>query len=67
MQLYRLITGPDDSSFCHRITDALNKGWQLSGDASVTTKPDGSVICAQAITKVVDGIDYDPEMKLSDY
>ena len=26
MQIYRLITGPDDNAFCHRVTAALNKG-----------------------------------------
>ncbi|MFN3501353.1 MAG: DUF1737 domain-containing protein, partial [Allorhizobium sp.] len=29
MKVYRFLTGPDDSSFCHRVTDALNKGWEL--------------------------------------
>ncbi len=67
MKLYRLITGLDDSAFCHRITDALNKGWELKGAPSVTCKPDGTVICAQAITKKVNGQDYKPDMKLSDY
>lgn len=67
MKLYRLITGMDDSAFCHRITAALNKGWELKGGPSVTTKPDGTVICAQAIVKKVNGVDYDPDMTLSDY
>lgn len=34
MIAYRLLTGPDDSSFCHKVTEALAKGWQLHGDPS---------------------------------
>lgn len=67
MKLYRLLTGIDDSAFCHKVTAALNKGWELKGPASVTTKPDGTTICAQAVIKKVNGVDYKPGMKLSDY
>ena len=28
--LYRMLTGPDDASFCHRVSEALSKGWQLT-------------------------------------
>ena len=28
MKVYRYITGKDDAAFCHRITDALNRGWE---------------------------------------
>lgn len=31
MKLYRFLSGPDDSSFCHKVTAALNKGWHLFG------------------------------------
>ncbi|WP_333631253.1 DUF1737 domain-containing protein, partial [Agrobacterium cavarae] len=34
MKVYRFITGPDDAKFCHRVTDALNKGWELAGSPS---------------------------------
>ena len=68
MILYRMLTGPDDSAFCHRVTAAINKGWQLSGAPTLTFDPlQGRVICGQAITKVVDGIDYRDDMKLSDF
>ena len=36
MQLYRLLTGPDDSTFCHKVTAALNKGWSLHGSPTYT-------------------------------
>lgn len=67
MKLYRLLTGVDDSAFCHKVTAALNQGWELKGAASVSTKPDGTVVCAQAVVKKVNGVDYDSSMKLSDY
>jgi hypothetical protein len=68
MQLYRMITGPDDSAFCHRITAALNKGWQLAGAPSLAFDPvQGRTICGQAIVKDVPGVDYQPEMKLSEW
>ncbi len=27
--LYRYLTGPDDASFCHRVSEALSRGWLL--------------------------------------
>ena len=36
MKLYRFLTGPDDASFCHKVTAALNKGWVLSGSPTYT-------------------------------
>ena len=47
---YRLLTGPDDRSFCDRVTEALNDGWQLYGSPSATF--DGKrVVCAQAVIR----------------
>lgn len=47
---YRLLTGPDDRSFCDRVTEALNNGWQLYGSPSATF--DGKrVVCAQAVIR----------------
>ena len=31
MKLYRFLSGPDDSSFCHKVSLALSKGWDLHG------------------------------------
>ena len=68
MKLYRFITGPDDSNFCHRVTDALNKGWELSGSPSFSFDAvRGLTLCGQAVTKDVEGMDYTPDMKLGDY
>ena len=49
MKVYRFITGPDESAFCHRVTAALNKGWSLHGSPSLTFDPvQGRAICGQA-------------------
>ncbi len=67
MKLYRLLTGQDDAAFCHRVTDALNKGWSLHGVPSLTFNAQtGQVIAGQAIVKEVEGKDYHPDMKLSE-
>ena len=66
--LYRFLTGPDDASFCHKVTEALSKGWSLYGGPSLTfDAAKGTALCGQAVTKDVSGIDYDPAMKLSDH
>jgi hypothetical protein len=68
MQIYRYLTGPDDAAFCHRVTAALNKGWQLYGAPTLTYDAEKKrVICGQAIFKEVEGEDYSPDMTLSDY
>lgn len=66
MQLYRFITGPDDATFCHRVSEALNKGWQLHGAPSLTYDTERrKVICGQAVVKQVADADYTPELDLS--
>lgn len=67
MKLYRLLTGPDDSAFCHKVTAALNKGWDLHGSPSYAFDAGTGVMrCSQAVIKQVDSRDYDPEMKLGE-
>lgn len=65
MQLYRYLTGPDDAAFCHRITAALNRGWQLHGSPTLTYDAEARrVICGQALVKQVSG-EYSPELDMS--
>ena len=67
MKLYRLLTGPDDSSFCHKVSLALSKGWELHGSPSYAfDAATGTMRCGQAVVKDVHGKDYDPEMKLGE-
>jgi hypothetical protein len=66
MQAYRYLTGKDDAAFCHRVTEALNEGWQLYGNPTLTfDQTKGEVICGQAITKEVRGKDYSADMDLA--
>ena len=66
MKLYRLITGADDSAFCHRVTQALNNGWELHGSPSISfDTATGAAICGQAVVKEAEG-DYSPDMKLGE-
>lgn len=47
---YRLITGPDDATFCQRVSEALELGYELYGSPSVTYNSDkNEVIAAQAV------------------
>jgi hypothetical protein len=67
VNLYRLLTGPDDASFCHRVTEALNKGWSLYGSPSLTYDPEKKqVVCAQAVIKEIFDKNYSPDTKLSE-
>ncbi|SFJ39249.1 DUF1737 domain-containing protein [Jannaschia pohangensis] len=62
--LYRLLTGEDDSAFCHKVSEALSKGWALHGSPSYAwDQRQGRMYCAQAVIKDVDAR-YDPSMKL---
>lgn len=63
MKLYRFLTGFDDAAFCKRVSEALNKGWELHGPPSLTfDSVQGRVICGQAVVKQVD-CDWTEEMK----
>jgi hypothetical protein len=45
---YRVLTGPDDRSFCERVSQALDEGYHLHGGPAVTF--DGArVVVAQAV------------------
>ena len=62
--IYRLLTEDDTSAFCHKVSDALAKGWALHGSPSIAFDPVRGVMrCAQAVTKDV-AADYTPDMRL---
>jgi hypothetical protein len=64
MIAYRLLTEDDSSAFCHKITDALAKGWVLHGDPTYAFDAKRGVMrCGQAVVKEVDAT-YSPEVKL---
>ena len=45
---YRLLTGPDDAAFCHRVSEALALGYRLYGSPAATFNGK-DVIVAQAV------------------
>lgn len=47
---YRLLTGSDDASFCHRVSDMLECGYELYGSPSLTYDTDKKcIIVSQAV------------------
>ena len=45
---YRLLTGPDDHAFCERVSQALDDGYVLYGDPSITFDGERCIV-AQAV------------------
>ena len=67
MKLYRFLSEQDTSAFCHKVTAALNNGWELYGTPTQTWDRDAGVMrCGQAVMKDAPGI-YTPETKLSEH
>ena len=48
LPIYRLLTGPDDSSFCRRVSDVLALGYELYGSPAATFNGE-HVVVAQAV------------------
>ena len=57
MKLYTLLTGPDDETFCKRVCEKINNGWELYGSPTLTFNGI-NVIAAQALIKEVEGEFY---------
>ena len=63
-QIYRCITEDDTSTFCHRVSEALSKGWALHGSPTMAHDPSKGVMrMAQAVTKTTE-TEYHSDMKL---
>lgn len=66
MKIYRLLTEDDTSAFCHKVSDALSKGWELYGSPTYGFDAARGVMrCGQAVTKEIHTA-YTPDMKLGD-
>ena len=66
MKLYRFLSEEDTSAFCHKVTAALNEGWELYGGPTQAWDHNANVMrCGQAVTKDVPG-DYSPDLKLGE-
>jgi hypothetical protein len=64
MRLYRFLSEDDTSAFCHKVSEALSKGWELHGDPTYAfDSARGVMRCGQAVVKEVEGT-YSPDLKL---
>ncbi|HRO16189.1 MAG TPA: DUF1737 domain-containing protein [Paracoccus sp. (in: a-proteobacteria)] len=65
-RIYRLLTEDDTAAFCHKVSLALSRGWELHGSPSIAHDAGRGVMrCAQAVTKEV-AAGYTPDMKLGE-
>ncbi|WP_405550560.1 DUF1737 domain-containing protein [Streptomyces sp. NBC_01171] len=48
LPVYRVLTGPDDAAFCHRVSEAIRLGYELHEGPAVTFNGE-RVIVAQAL------------------
>jgi hypothetical protein len=66
MKLYRFLSEDDTSAFCHKVSEALAKGWVLEGNPTYAFDAARGVMrCGQAVTKEVPGT-YSPDLKLGE-
>ena len=67
MKIYRFLSADDKSAFCHKVSEALSKGWELYGNPTYAfDEANGVMRCGQAVTKEIEGA-YSPDMKLGDH
>ena len=64
-KVYRLLTAIDDAGFCHKVTEALSKGWELYGSPTYAfDAKEGVMKCGQAVVKEVEPFEYNREVRL---
>ena len=64
MKAYRFLTADDTAAFCHKVTEALSKGWELYGEPQYAFDAVAGVMrCGQAVTKEVE-VAYSADLKL---
>ena len=61
---YRYLTDTDTSDFCHKVTEALSRGWSLYGNPSYAFDAKAGVMrCGQAVVKEVE-VEYYRDLDL---
>lgn len=66
MQVYRFLTEDNTSAFCHKVSEAISKGWVLYGDPQYAFDAARCVMrCGKGVVKDID-VPYSPDMKLGD-
>lgn len=65
-ELYRFLSEDDTAAFCHKVSEALSKGWALHGPPVYAFDAARGVMrCGQAVTKTTD-TPYSGDMKLGE-
>ncbi|MGI9415892.1 MAG: DUF1737 domain-containing protein [Hyphomicrobiales bacterium] len=54
---YRLLTGPDDATFCERVSAALDDGYELYGSPAISFDGTRAVVAQALILPKADGGD----------
>ena len=66
MKLYRFLSDDDTAAFCHKVSLALSKGWELHGSPAYGFDASRGVMrCGQAVVKDVPGT-YPPDLSLGE-
>jgi hypothetical protein len=48
---YRLLTGPDDRTFCERVSQALEDGYELYGSPAITSDGERRIVAQALVLK----------------
>lgn len=66
MKLYRFLSDDDTSAFCHKVSDAIARGWESFGSPTYAFDAARGVMrCGQAVMKEVPGV-YSADLKLGE-
>ena len=52
---YRILTGPDDAAFCHRVSAALALGYKLYGSPAATFNGANGIVAQAMIWPSIEG------------
>ena len=67
MRAYRFLSEDDTAAFCHKVTAALDRGWELYGPPSYAFDAARGVMrCGQAVVKDIPDRAYTPDTKLGE-
>jgi hypothetical protein len=48
---YRLLSGPDDRTFCERVSQALEEGYELHGSPAICIDGDRRIVAQAVVLK----------------
>lgn len=48
---YRLLSGPDDRTFCERVSQALDDGYELYGSPAITSDGERCIVAQAVVLK----------------